>query len=130
MTDAIDAAQEIYNVLAQDDNGTPADGLAGIVNKVFFLEPRAGEMVTPLSVTVLITGETAFEFKSIVRVYGFMGQLTAYDIQRRVLAAWTVIEDLLNQQSIWTRGEWSNDFLAELNAYVADCPMLASRTDF
>lgn len=125
----IEAAQEIFDALA-DADGRPVQDLDGLVDRVFFIEPRAGNLATPISATVSVDGQTGTEIQASVRVYGKLGQLDAVTIQQRVIDAWTVIDGLIDQTSIWTRGTWTNIYDSGLDSIIATCPMSASRDDF
>lgn len=128
--DLASAKQTIFDLLA-DDTGTPDDTLS-YVTRVYKGEPRAGNLSIPLSVTVATDGMDAETISLTVRVYA-KPDTDALGVQDWLDETIEAVERLLDDStdgSQFTRGSWSIGYVADLDSFVAQCPMQCSRTDF
>lgn len=123
------AKRNVFDLLTADVDGTPHRSLRWVV-RVFRGEPRAGNLATPVSVTVATDAMNADTIGLTVRVYA-KPDTDAQGVQDWLDETIESVERLLDDSPspLFSRGAWSIGYAADIDSFVASCPMRCSRSD-
>lgn len=109
------------------DGARPVEALTHVV-QVLSGEPRPGELMKPLAITVSTAG-LGDTVSFTVRIYA---ATDADALRAHVLVDETVdqVEDLLDGDARFAQGDWSFSYVPTLDVLVAECAVSAGRTDY
>lgn len=127
----LDAKQLVYDLLAQDDNGIPADEFDfDPKSRVFLNEPRAGGLTVPQAITVMSGEMDQDRIEVLVRIY--VKPDTDAQSSWDLLDGYRYVAERLIEDgtSVFGRGTWSApDYIADIDSIVTILSMTAPRDD-
>lgn len=119
---------QIYGMLCADKiAGTPVPELTR-TQRVYRGEPRAGDLVRPIAVTVGTAGWTGDEWRFVIRVYASIDS-DPLQVQDDLDTTIQEVEWLLDQNGITEQADGEVVYAEQLNSLIASFKVRAGRGD-
>jgi hypothetical protein len=124
------AKADLYALLTDDpETGAPNAALTGLVERVYRGEPRPGDTVMPVAVTILTRDMDAIDITFALNIYASTATdaLGVQDVLDETIEA---VEGCLDASDQFNRGQWTVGYFPNLDVFVATCTMTTGREDF
>ena len=127
----VTAKQALYELFAanpSDNQSEPVDALTE-VTAVYRGEPRAGNLATPIALTIFSTGGNAFDFTFNLTLYAKPDR-DVMDIQDQFDLTMDQVNEILGTDDTFGRQSWSPSYDPNLDALVCIWSVTCGREDF
>lgn len=127
-TSLSNARDDLYGLLVSNTTtGAPQASLTA-VTKVYKYEPLPGDILKPISVTILTSGMDAEFYRFEVRIYAADGANIV--TQANLDTAIQQVDARLRATAEFGPSEWAIDWVDELGAWIARTEQRAGRQDY